>query len=79
MNMLGTGGYGGQSYDKVADIDWSKNTALIEFGSLSKTIEFTVESSEIKLKTDSFLYNINIVTKNNLISTNAQAISFTVK
>jgi len=61
MNMIGTGGYGGSTYDKFADIEWSKTKFNYSFSVDSFKTDFTVDSKNIDFKVDTFevMFNIN--------------------
>lgn len=79
MNMIGTGGYGGQTYSSVADIDWSKSISVIEFGSESNEFKFIINSSEFKIASNYYSFNIEKVTKNSIISVNSANITFKIR
>lgn len=79
IGMIATGGYGGHSYDSVADIDWSKDSKEINFGSISQEIKFTVESKEIQVFALPNSFNIEINSFSNFIDIKTEQINFVAR
>jgi hypothetical protein len=70
MNNIGTGGYGGLDYNKFADVDWSKESSLIEFVIDSVEVPFFVRD-----------YSFDFYVKNSFIpfTIHNQNINFSIK
>ena len=79
MNMIGTGGYGGSSYDKFADIEWTKNKHSLTFSVSINSVNFKVETHHIKFTQNINNLQFNIQTNNLEFSVNKKELQFKVK
>jgi len=62
MNSIITSGYGGRSYDKFADIEWTKNKHSILFSVKSSSINFNISNymCDFNINTFNRTFDINI-------------------
>jgi len=78
MNMLGTGGYGGTSYDKFADIVWTKNKHDIKFTINTKKIDFKLKVYKIDFKQNINNVQFKIENKNINFSIDTKSLDFKI-
>jgi len=75
---LVTGGYGGHDYDKFADIDWSKDTEVIQISNITEEVKFSQTGENIFFKVDSSIYNIRAEIILEKFQVNSSSINFKV-